>query len=285
MRISQIACLGPEGTFSHLLARRRFGKTAHIAPCDDLGSVFTVLEEDPLARAVVPIENSSGGTITETIDLLIQTQPLLEIREDLTLDVRLALLGHSGKKIRRIVSHFAPLRHHRQWLLENFPGARLVPVSSTAVAARQAAKDPSVAALASPGVARLLPLEVLRFPILPGDINITRFYILGRRADALAPSVNSISSAENHKTALVLQLKNRCGSLHAFLGSFARSGINLRMIVSRPLPGHPETYVFYVEVEGRADAPPLQSALGRARRQCLTLDLLGTFPGGKRYRS
>lgn len=290
MPISQIACLGPEGTFSHLLARQRFGSRAELTPCDDLGRVFTILEEDANALAVVPIENSSGGTITETIDLLIQSQDRVRVLEDLTLDVRLALLGHTGKKIREIYSHFAPLRHHREWLLSEFPGVRLTPVSSTAVAARKASERQSAAALASPGVARLLPLDVLRFPIRPREINITRFYIVGPQGARLTgkttpPSQTGSSPSIRTKTALTVQLKNQCGSLHAFLGSFARSGINLRMIVSRPVPGHPETYVFYLEVEGDAAEAPLREVLRRAGRHCLTLDPLGTFPVGKRYQS
>jgi prephenate dehydratase len=285
MSISQIACLGPEGTFSHLLAAQRFGAGASIQPCDSLPQVFAVLAEDKNSLAVVPIENSSGGTITETIDLLIQHQSQIEVREDLTLDVRLALLGHRNKPIREIFSHFAPLSHHREWLRQQFPAARLVPVASTAVAARQAAARPTRAALASPGVAQLLPLEVLQFPIRADEVNVTRFYVLSPRGCGKVPRVNGPKKTAMDKTALVVQLKNECGSLHAFLGVFARKQINLRLIVSRPVPGHPETYVFYLEVEGHALCAPLEQALRLARRHCLSLESLGTFQVGRRFRS
>jgi chorismate mutase / prephenate dehydratase len=285
MPISRIACLGPEGTFSHLLAAQRFGTGVLLEPCDSLDRVFSCLEEDGNSLAVVPIENSSGGTITETIDLLIQFQSVIEVREDLTLDVRLALLGHRNKPIREIYSHFAPLSHHRDWLRQEFPGARLVPVASTAVAARHAVARPTRAALASPGVAQLLPLDVLQFPIRADEVNITRFYVLSPRGGRIIPRGKGPKKTAMDKTALVVQLKNECGSLHAFLGVFARKQINLRLIVSRPVPGHPETYVFYLEVEGHAERDPLAQALRLARRHCLSLESLGAFQVGRRFSS
>lgn len=285
MPTPRVACLGPEGTFSHLLARQRFGTEAEILPLESLDEVFSHLEENPQSMAVVPIENSSGGTITETIDLLIEARERVEVREDLTLDVRLALLGHPGKPVREIFSHFVPLRHHRDWLRQEFPQARLTSVASTAVAARRALSRPTAAALASPGVATLVPLQVLRFPICPEEINITRFYIISSRGKGRLPRKGAPTGPKLEKTALLVRLKNQCGSLHGLLGSFARSRINLRMIVSRPVPGHPETYVFYLEVEGHAERPPLKEALARARKRCLSLESLGTFPIGRRFQS
>lgn len=273
-----VAYLGPEGTFSHLLARKRFGGKRELVPCVDLSAAFDVLRQNRAAQAVVPIENSSGGTIYDTVDLLIRHAGQVQVQEDLVLDVRLALLGHRGERVREIFSHFAPLHHHREWLQEQFPGVKIRPVASTAVAAALAAKSRRAAALSAPGAAALYGLDVLVFPISTGTVNVTRFYVVGQMPAKLAVGAPA-------KTTLVFRLKNECGSLHSFLGPLSRAGVNLRMIVSRPVPGHPETYVFFVEVEGRADAAPLQEALGKARRHCESLALLGSFPGGKRFSS
>jgi prephenate dehydratase len=244
----------------------------------DLSAAFDVLRQNRAAQAVVPIENSSGGTIYDTVDLLIRHAGQVQVQEDLVLDVRLALLGHRGERVREIFSHFAPLHHHREWLQEQFPGVKIRPVASTAVAAALAAKSRRAAALSAPGAAALYGLDVLVFPISTGTVNVTRFYVVGQMPAKLAVGAPA-------KTTLVFRLKNECGSLHSFLGPLSRAGVNLRMIVSRPVPGHPETYVFFVEVEGRADAAPLQEALGKARRHCESLALLGSFPGGKRFAS
>jgi chorismate mutase/prephenate dehydratase len=282
MPTQPIAFLGPEGTFSHLVALRRFGTGREMLPCPDLSGAFDVLRQDRRALAVVPIENSSGGTIYDTVDLLISEAGSLHVREDLTLDVRLALLGHEGCRVREVFSHFAPLQHHRGWLHENYPGAKIRPVASTSLAAALAAKSRSAAALCAPGAAAMHGLDVLVFPVQPEAINVTRFYVVGQ-VPAKLPA--PLPANKLFKTTLVFRLKNRCGSLHSFLGPFSRAGVNLRMIVSRPLPGHPETYVFFCEVEGVGSAAPLQGALEKAAKFCDSLQTLGSFPSGKKFAS
>ena len=278
-----IAYLGPEGTFSHLLARKRFGSRHELIPCADFSMAFEILQKNPRARAVVPIENSSGGTIYDSMDLLIRNAGKIYVQEDLVLDVRLALLGHRGEELRDVYSHFAPLHHHREWLLEQYPGIAIHSVASTAMAAELAAKSKNAAALSAPGAAAIYDLDVLKFPIRPEAINVTRFYVVGQSAPKQ-------KAGKPHKTALVFRLKNHCGSLHAFLGHFSKEGVNLRMIVSRPVPGHPETYLFFVEVDG-ATAPdvtvptPVSLALEKAAQECEKLDILGSFPVGRRFAS
>ena len=285
-----VAFLGPEGTFSHLLARKRFGGTRDLLPCDDLAGAFAVIKQHREAVAVVPIENSSGGTIYDTVDLLVREAGNIHVREDLSLDVRLALLGRQEHPVREIFSHFAPLQHHRDWLAERFPKAKICPVASTAVAAAMAAKSRQGAALAAPGAAELYGLDVLQFPIRPELVNVTRFYVVGQRPLPMPAA----PPKKLHKTALVFRLKNACGSLHAFLGPFRQAKVNLRMIVSRPIPGQPETYVFFAEIEGavlnagnenNSPSCAVSQALSKAARHAETLQNLGSFPAGRRYAS
>ena len=278
-----VAYLGPEGTFSHIVALRRFPKNpGHL--CTTITEVIHAVRSGAADYGIVPIENSSGGTITETVDLLIEEAGRIHVREELALDVRLALLGREGAKftdLKTLYSHVMPLRHHRGWIRENLPGARLVESSSTAEAAKKAARSATSAALASPGAAALYGLSVLRFPVRPEAINVTHFFVIGTEPSAMAPAF----AVSRRKTAIVAALPQTSGSLHRFLGPFARAGVNLCRIVSRPVPGQPETYVFYLEVEGCADEVRVMKALSGAKRLSVRLEILGSYGTRPRYRS
>ena len=278
-----VAYLGPEGTFSHIVALRRFPKNpGHL--CTTITEVIHAVRSGAADYGIVPIENSSGGTITETVDLLIEEAGRIHVREELALDVRLALLGREGAKftdLKTLYSHVMPLRHHRGWIRENLPGARLVESSSTAEAAKKAARSATSAALASPGAAALYGLSVLRFPVRPEAINVTPFFVIGTEPSAMAPAF----AVSRRKTAIVAALPQTSGSLHRFLGPCARAGVNLCRIVSRPVPGQPETYVFYLEVEGCADETRVMKALSGAKRLSVRLEILGSYGTRPRYRS
>jgi len=277
-----VAYLGPEGTFSNLVAARRFPRSPGLA-CATITEVIHAIRSGAAACGIVPIENSSGGTITETVDLLIEQAGGLFVREGLTLDVRLALLGRSGtdfKKIRSLYSHVMPLRHHREWIRENLPGVKMIESSSTAEAARKASLSPTSAALAAPGAAALYGLSILKFPVRPEALNVTNFLVLGTH-----PLIPKTSTSGLIRTAIVAALPQTSGSLHGFLGPFARAGVNLWRIVSRPVPGAPETYVFYLEIEGSAEEATLKKALAGAKRLAASLQILGSYPVRARYRA
>jgi len=283
---SSVAFLGPEGTFSHVVALRRYPKRACL-PCATITEVFHAVRSGQAACGIVPIENSSGGTITETVDLLIEQAGHLAIAEELALDVRLALLGKKGasfKALRNLYSHVMPLRHHRDWVRENLPSVRMIESSSTAEAAKKASLSATSAALAAPGAAELYGLSILKFPVRPEAVNVTHFFVIVPSAGS--ESVASTSSGTNRfKTAVVAALPQTPGSLHCFLGPFARAGANLCRIVSRPVPGQPETYVFYLEVEGSLSETKVQKALSGAGKVAVTIHPLGSYPSRPRYRT
>ncbi|MFZ4774590.1 MAG: prephenate dehydratase [Terrimicrobiaceae bacterium] len=274
--MKSIAYLGPEGTFSDILARQRFGAEPAYLDCASIEAVFDRVICGEAELGLVPVENSSGGTVYDTVDLLIRHAGRISVREELSLDIRIALLGRAGKKVQTLFSHFIQIKHHGAWLKEHYPNAKLVPVSSTAVAAKRAAGTRHAAALASPGTAALYGLDVLEFPAGSEPVNVTNFFTIARRA-----SRRTISD----RTALVATLRNECGSLHRFLGPFARENVSLTRIVSRPVPGQPQTYVFYVEIEGGPGIPSVGRSLERAKKIARTLTILGTFPLGRRFSS
>ena len=113
--------LGPEGTFSRILARKRFGKRAVLTPCPTIEAIFDRVLASTDALGIVPIENSSGGTVYDSVDLLIRHAGRVFIREELAMDVRIALLGRPGKVISTVYSHFVQIKHHADWLKARHP--------------------------------------------------------------------------------------------------------------------------------------------------------------------
>lgn len=274
--MSGLAYLGPEGTFSGILARRRFGAKASLLPRPTIDAVFESVASGAAPMGLVPVENSSGGTVHDTIDLLIRHAGAVFITGELALDIRIALLGRRDGPPRTIYSHFTQIKHHAEWLKKTHPAARLVPVESTTAAAEKAAASKNAAALASPGAAKIYGLEILETPHRGGGVNVTNFFTIARRP---------ASARGANRTAFVAALKNTCGSLHRFLGPFARQNVSLTRIVSRPVPGQPQTYVFYIEIEGADTDTPVRRALELASRHARFIHRLGSFALGRRYRS
>jgi len=272
--MKSLAYLGPDGTFSAILARKRFGDKPVLVDCPTIDAIFDRVLSGEVERGLVPVENSSGGTVYDSVDLLLRHAGRISIREEMSLDIRIALLGRTGKAIKTVYSHFIQIKHHAAWLKEHLPLARLVPVASTAVAAQRAAEGRNAAALASPGTAPLYGLDVLEIPTGGEPVNITNFFLIARTPAA---------SRKPGRTALMAALRNECGSLHKFLSPFARERVSLTRIVSRPVPGQPQTYVFYVEIEGGPGSPAVGRALDRAGKIAHSLVSLGSFPIGRRF--
>jgi len=270
--------LGPEGTFSHLVAERRFGSRRPLEPCASFGAIFDSLIAQPGAHAVVPVENSLGGTIYDAVDLLIAQAGRVFVVEEIALHVRIGLLGRIRKPIRRIYSHFVQLHTHREWIAAHLPEAEVIPVASTALAADSAAADIEAAALAAPGAAAPRGLDILRCPVIPNLGNITHFFVL-RRLE------KTPINPETARSAVAVSFGNASGSLHRFLGPFARSDVNINRIISRPLPGHADRAVFFMEIDGAPGVPGYDAAIRRARATCDNFFSFGSYPWKRVIRS
>jgi prephenate dehydratase len=205
---SAIACLGPVGSFSYLITEKRFPGVP-VETLAAVGEVFDFLAAHPEAEGIVPIENSSGGFIIDTVDRLVDERCGLQILEELTLDVKLALLGKPGVQVQTIHSHAMPFFHCDEWLKANYPEAKRIVEPSTAKAAEKAATLDHAAAIGPRQNAERHGLSLLHFPIAGEVPNITQFYVLGH--------VANLASLENNRTALVVELPDRPGSLCRFL--------------------------------------------------------------------
>ena len=272
----RVACLGPEGSFSHLVTTQCL-PDGHTELLTGVEEVFDWLSDKPDALGVVPIENSSGGLILPTIDRLMDPRCELKIQEELTLDVKLALLGRSGQPIEVIYSHYMPFFHCDEWLKANHPTAKRVPVASTSQAAARAAAEPKAASIGSRGNAQRHGLELLQFPIEENIINITQFFLIGHAENA--PSKN------NNRTALIVELPDKPGILCAFLTPFSEASVSLKRIESRPVRGQPNTYRFYIEIEGSEALPVVEAALNMARSIAAGIKIAGAYPTGQRFES
>ncbi len=273
---SAVACLGPEGSFSHLLVGQRF-PAVPVRLMPTIGEVFDHLAAHPEALGLVPIENSSGGFIIDTVDRLIDERCGLHIIEELTLDVKLALLGRAGQSVETIHSHAMPFYHADEWLKATYPQAKRIVESSTAKAAEKAAQLPGAAAIGPRQNAAAHQLDLLHYPIAPELPNITQFYVLAARP--------LTDQQRCQRTALIIDLPDRPGSLCRFLTPLSDSGINMKRLESRPIRGHPNTYRFFIEVEGIPEQPAVTSALAKARAEGVGVRIAGVYPAGRRFES
>jgi len=272
----RIACLGPEGSFSHLVATQRFPD----APLEMLGSVeevFDWLEDKPDAHGIVPIENSSGGIILATVDRIMHPRCTLKIQEELTLDVKLALVGHRDQPVEIIYSHFMPFYHCDEWLKQHYPNVKRVTAASTSQAAARAVGEMNAAAIGSRANAARHGLDILQFPVEEGTINITQFFLIGHAENP--------PSSDNNRTALVVELPDKPGILCAFLTPFSEAGVSLKRIESRPIRGQPNTYRFYIEIEGSPAVPNVHTALGKAHAIASSIRSVGSYPSRRQFES
>lgn len=272
-----VAYLGPEGTFTHFVARQRFGETHPLIPLPSVEAVFDYLKEHPDTFGIVPIENSSGGIITATVDRILDESARIQVREEIALNVKLALLGRQGDTITSIYSHFAPFQHCEKWLRAHYPEARQITTPSTSNAIIFASQEPGSAALGARESGARYGLDVLHYPVQAEVPNLTQFFVVGLEPNPVSPG--------NDKTSLAVELPDASGSLFSFLEPFAKSGVNLKRIESRPIMGQPNKYRFFVEIQGSEADPVVAEALRAANAVSLRIRHLGSYPAVRRFDS
>ncbi len=271
-RPSRVGYLGPETTFTHMAAVRFFGSAPDFIPLRNITEIFEEVERGRTDFGVIPIENSVEGTVALALDGLFDFK--VKVCGEIYLPISHDLLNQSGRmdRIRRILSHPHALAQCRRWLQRNLPAVPTEEVVSTAQAARWAAVDPSVAAIASPLAARTYNLRIISRHIEDFAGNTTRFLVLGHECPR---------PTGNDKTSLLLSLEDRPGSLFNLLEPLARRGINLTKIQSRPVKDQPWRYLFYVDIAGHIEDQIIEDGIGAIRGGCSFLEWLGSYPMGE----
>ena len=236
--------------------------------------IFAEVEHRHADFGVVPVENSTEGAVTSTLDLLVESP--LQITAEVLLDVRQCLLGRAPglDEVRRVLSHPQGIAQCRRWLAQHLPDAAVEETASTSRAAELAAGDPSVAAVAGRMAAERYALRVLAPDIQDEVANVTRFFVLGL-SDASTPSGDD-------KTSVLCTVKDEVGVLAKLLQPLARERVSLHKIESRPLRGRPWEYVFYLDLKGHRRERRVQKALVEVDRAALRLKILGSYPSAPR---
>jgi len=263
-----IAYLGPAGTFSNVAAQQHFGSAPNFAPCASIDEVFHQCESGVTDFAVVPVENSTEGAVGRTLDLLLQTP--LEICAEIVLRVRQNLMrkGDSLAGIARVYSHAQSLAQCHDWLSRHLPQAERIQVPSNAEAARLAAAEPDAAAIGPALAAQLYGLNVLAPDIEDEPNNATRFLVLGR--------VKSNPTGQD-LTSLIVSAPNRPGAVHEMLTPIAKNGISMSRIESRPSRQARWEYMFYIDLLGHAEDPPVAAALAELKQLAPFIKVLGSY--------
>jgi chorismate mutase/prephenate dehydratase len=263
-----IAYLGPDGTFTHQAARSRFGASVGYAPATEISDVFSAVEKKTADYGVVPIENSTEGSVNPTLDELVGTP--LRIYAEIMLPVEHQVLSHvTLPEIRKVYSHPQVFGQCRHWLAANLPNAEQVPSSSTARASELAASEIGAAAIASELAGEIHGLPVQQSNVEDKAGNATRFLVIAR-------STGQVSGRD--KTSVVFRVRHRVGALYEALASFRRADLNMMKIESRPSRQKAWEYWFFVDFQGHADEPVVEKALADLGEHCVMLTVLGSYP-------
>ena len=264
-----IAFLGPLGSYSDCAVVKHFGHAARLLPQVSIDDVFREVEAGHAHFAVAPIENSTGGAVGRTLDLLLATP--LKICGEVVLRIHHKLMSHAASlaAIKTVYSHAQSLAQCHEWLNRNLPGVPCVSVASNSLAAQMAAADPTTAAIAGQAAADLYELPILVPNIEDEPNNTTRFVVLGRHDSGISG---------RDKTSLIMSTTNQTGALSTLLAPFSDAGVSLTRLESRPARHTLWEYVFFVDIEGHRDDPAVASALAELGRRAAYLKVLGSYP-------
>jgi chorismate mutase/prephenate dehydratase len=265
-----IAFLGPEATFTHQAALKRFGSQVSYVSCESITDVFNEVEKDSADYGVVPIENSIEGAVNHTLDMFVDSD--LKICAQVILDISHNLLSRNPiNKIKTVYSKAEVFGQCRIWLQKNLPGADHVEVSSTTRAAQIAAKQKENGCIASVLAAKMYGLDIVARSIEDSPHNRTRFFVIGK---------SDTAPTGNDKTSLLFSIKDKVGALHEMLVPFKKYKVNLNKIESRPSKRKAWDYYFFVDLEGHQNNPRVHKALLELEQKCKFLKILGSYPIG-----
>lgn len=264
-----IGILGPEGSFSEKAANQ-WNRVAELRYYDDILDAVDALLRNEVNISIVPIENSLEGSVTLTLDLLMEHQ--LKIIGEVTVRIKHCLLS-KGEKIKIIMSHSQALSQCRKYIKTNFKDVEVRPVLSTSQAARLASESKETAAIASSESAGIYGLKILDENIQDVNENVTRFIVIGK---------NTPHATGNDKTSIIVYLeKNRPGALYEILGEFADKGIDLTKIESRPTKKILGDYLFYIDLKGHIEEKAIKETLEKVKTKVGMLKIIGSYPVAK----
>jgi len=263
-----VAYLGPEATFTHQAAIRRFGSSLKYVPLDSIADVFAEVAKRRAEYGVVPVENSTEGVVTHTLDMFADSD--LKIVAQIVMPVQQCLMSNGPREeIKKLFVHPQSLAQCREWVHTNLPHVEIIETSSNARSAERAAAEPGAAAIAGVLAAERYALDILEFDVQDNQANATRFLVLGREC----------SPPTGHdRTSVMFSTLHRVGALHQALAPIARAKINMTKIESRPNKRKAWEYFFFADIEGHIDDPTVTKAMRLLERHCKFVKVLGSYP-------
>ncbi len=266
-----IAYLGPEATFTHQAAIKRFGSSLHYSPQKTITDVFAEVSKNRADYGVVPIENSTEGVVTHTLDMFVDSD--LKIVSQIVLRVQHCLLSRGRRtQVKKLFAHPQALAQCRAWVQNHLPRVEIIETSSNARSAEFAARDKESAAIAGVLAAEKYGLPVLEYDIQDNAANATRFLVLGRQC----------SPPTGHdRTSLMFSIMDQVGALYRALAPFRRFRINMTKIESRPSKRKAWEYFFFVDCDGHLSDRKVAKALTLLGEQCSFVKVLGSYPNAE----
>lgn len=264
----KIAYLGPEATFTHQAAIRRFGSSLRYSPQKTIADVFTEVSKNRAEYGVVPVENSTEGVVTHTLDMFVDSD--LKIVAQIVLPVQHCLLCNCARsQIKKLFAHPQSLGQCRGWVQNNLPKVEIIETSSNARSAEFATKEKFTAAIAGILAAEKYGLDILEYDIQDNAANATRFLVLGRQC----------SPPTGHdRTSIMVSVTDKVGALHSALAAFRRYRINMTKIESRPSKRKAWEYFFFIDFDGHMRDRKVENALRHLGEHCNFVKILGSFP-------
>ena len=263
-----IAYLGPVGSYSHMAALNKFGASVQYEPIIDIRGVFEEIARRRADFGLVPVENSSGGGVIDTLDSFVETD--VRVCAEMQRLIHHNLLANcSLEEINEVYSKPEVFTQCQRWLSETDLASKTIAVASTSKAAEMAAETPGTAAIGSTLAADRYGLKIVSANIEDNPNNVTRFFVISREIPGLTGT---------DKTSLMFTVSHKAGALVDLLNVFRGEGINLTMITSRPSKKRNWEYYFFVDAEGHIDDASMQRAVAAARDHCVQLSVLGSFP-------
>jgi chorismate mutase/prephenate dehydratase len=263
-----VAYLGPEGTFTHQAAISRFGSSLTYMPHKTISDVFNEVSKNRADYGVVPVENSTEGVVTHTLDMFVESD--LKIVAQMVIPIQQCLVGNVEKEqIKRLYVHPQSLAQCREWIQRELPKVEILETSSNARSAELAAGDKHAAAIAGTLAAELYKLDVLQRDIQDNVVNVTRFIVLGRKC---SPATG------NDRTSIMFSIRDAVGALHMALTPFRQYKLNMTKIESRPSKRKAWEYFFFVDCDGHMTDRKVARALEHLELQCSFVKVLGSYP-------
>jgi chorismate mutase/prephenate dehydratase len=263
-----IAFFGPEATYTHQAAIRKFGSSLSYQALKTIGDVFTEVSKGRADYGVVPVENSTEGVVTHTLDMFVDSE--LKIVAQIIMKIQHCLLARCERAaIRKLYTHPQPMGQCRQWLQTQMPEVEIIETSSTTRAAELAAAEEGASAIAGALAAEHYGLNILESDIQDNAANATRFLVLGRQC---SPATGQ------DRTSLMVSIDHSVGALHRAIAPFQSLELNMTKIESRPSKRKAWEYFFFIDLDGHAEDNNVAEAIAQLEKECNSVKILGSYP-------